>query len=69
MPLTLLTAYIIAFREDVKVTSSGPDENGKYIAWITLGEEDRFRPLLNSDSIYDSHETAQKAGRDTWMMC
>jgi hypothetical protein len=48
--MTNLTALIIATREDIVVDAGGPDSNGKYTGWITLGVEDRFRPLINSDA-------------------
>jgi hypothetical protein len=54
--MTNLTALIIATREDIVVDAGGPDSNGKYTGWITLGVEDRFRPLINSDPVYDSKD-------------
>ncbi len=59
--ISRITAWIIAFRgDDIHCTSAGPVE-GKYLGWITLGEEDRYRPLLNSEPIYESHEAAKAA--------
>lgn len=58
--ITRLTAYIIASRDDILCTSAGPVE-GKYLGWITLGPEDRCRPLLNSEPIYNSHDEAKAA--------
>jgi len=64
MPISARTAIIISY-SDVVVTATGPAEstdhpewNGKYLGWITLGEEDQFRPLLNSDPYYNTPEEA-----------
>ena len=65
MPITTLTAYIIASRDDIIVTSGGPAANGKYVGWITLGPDDRCRPLLNSEPIYDTPQEAEDAMRQT----
>lgn len=51
---------IIASRDDIHCTSAGPVE-GKYLGWITLGAEDRFRPLLNTEPVYASAEEAVAA--------
>ena len=62
MGVSRLTAYTIANRDDIVVSAGGPCENtGKYVGWITLGEEDRYRPLLNSEPIYDTAEAAKTA--------
>jgi hypothetical protein len=61
MGLDKLTAYIIATRDDIVITFGGPANNGKYVGWITLGEEDHYRPLLNTQAIYDMPEDAQVA--------
>lgn len=62
MGIDKLTAYIIATRDDIIVTHGGPAKsNGKYAGWITLGEEDRYRSLLNTEAIYDTEEAADKA--------
>ena len=63
MPVTRRTAFIIGSRDDIQVTSAGPAENGKYVGWITLGEEDRYRPLLDSGPMYDSPVEAEEAMR------
>jgi hypothetical protein len=63
MGMSRLTALIILSRgDDIHVTSAGPCD-GKYIGWITLGEEDRYRPLLNTEPIYDTSEQAEAAMR------
>lgn len=59
--MTRLTAMIIASRDDIIVTAGGPGNDGKYMGWITLGEEDRCRPLLNSEAVYNSFEEAREA--------
>jgi len=72
MGIDKLTAYIISTREDIIIDAGGPandkcdnpDHIGKYVGWITLGEADRYRPLLNSEPIYDSGEDAKKAMKD-----
>jgi hypothetical protein len=60
MGLSRLTAYAIATR-DVIVTAGGPDKDGKFMGWITFGEEENYRPLLNTGPDYDSEEDAKKA--------
>ena len=65
MGIDRLTAYIIASREDIIITHGGPSKNnGKYTGWITLGEEDYCRPLLNSQDIYDTPKDAEEAMHD-----
>lgn len=61
MPISNLTAAIIAARDDIVVNAGGPSQNGKYTGWITLGPEDRYRPLLNSEAIYNGLEEAKQA--------
>ena len=56
--MSRLTAMIIQSRE-VVCSAGGPANNGKYVGWITLREEDRYRPLLNSEAIYNSAEEAK----------
>jgi len=56
----MLTAIMIQSRDDIEVSAGGPAENGKYVGWITLGENNYYRPLLNSQPIYDSLEEAKK---------
>jgi len=58
--ITNLTAMIIASRDDIICTSGGP-VNGKYVGWITLGPDDRCRPLLNTEPIYDTADEARLA--------
>ncbi len=62
--ITRLTALIIASRDDIVCTSAGPVD-GKYVGWITLGEDDRYRPLLNSEPIFASHDAAKLAMETT----
>lgn len=65
MSINRLTAYIIATREDIVMSYGGPSkENGKYVGWITLGEEDHYRSLLNTLAIYDTAEVAENAMKD-----
>jgi len=61
MGISRITAYIIATRSDIVISAGGPAENGKYVGWITLGQDDRYRPLLNSEPIYDTPEAAKEA--------
>lgn len=69
MGIDRLTAYIIASRDDIVITHGGPakegEGKGKYVGWITLGEADRFRPLLNTNPIYDTPEEAEEEMRQT----
>ncbi len=57
MGISKYTALVIACQEDIQFSAGGP-VGGKYVGWITLGLEDRYRPLLNSAPIYDSSEEA-----------
>ena len=54
MGLSLITALIEA-------SAGGPAENGKFIGWITLGPDQHYRPLINTDARYDSADEAKKA--------
>jgi hypothetical protein len=64
VPITKLTAFIIATRgDDIRVTSAFSQPDGKWVGWITLGEEDRYRPLLDSGPKYDSAEEAETGMR------
>lgn len=59
--MTNLTAVIIGANDTVRATFSGPCENGKFMGWITLGAEDRYRPLINSEAIYETADHAKIA--------
>jgi hypothetical protein len=61
--ISRMTAYILASRDDLLCTYGGPAENGKYLGWITLPSEQRCRPLLNTEPVYDSPEQATEAMR------
>lgn len=61
MPLSNLTATIIASNKDAHATQSGPFENGKYMGWITLSQKDHYRPLLNTEPIYNTANEAKAA--------
>lgn len=61
MGMSRLTAYAIASNPDIECSSGGPAENGKYLGWITLGEDARYRPLINTEPIYDTPEEAVAA--------
>lgn len=64
MQLSRLTAYVIATRHedgDVRVSSVGPHENGKFSGWIMLGPEDRYRPLISTEPVYGTAEEAVDA--------
>jgi len=55
--ITKITAYIIATRgDDVKISAAFHKPTGKWVGWITLGPEDRYRPLLDSGPYYNSEE-------------
>lgn len=62
--MTRLTAYIIATCTDLVFDAGRPDDSEKWVGWILLGEEDRYRPLANSEAIYDSAEEAKQAMHD-----
>lgn len=53
-----MTSYIIATRDDVICDASGPTAEGKWMGWITLGPDSRYRPLLNSEATFDTKELA-----------
>jgi len=57
MSLTNGTAMIIATRDDLIYSHAGPTENGKYIGWITMPTG---RPLLNTEPVFDTAETAKQ---------
>jgi hypothetical protein len=61
MGISRLTAYTIATRDDIEVDSGGPAANGKYAGFITLGQADRYRILLESIPSYDTPEAAKAA--------
>ena len=59
MGISRITAYAIASRDDLVISHGGPSKNnGKYVGWITLGEDDRYRSLVNTEAIYDTPEEA-----------
>lgn len=61
--ITVRTALIIQNRK-VRCEAGGPcKETGKYMGWIMLDVE-RWRPLLNTQPIYDSVEEAEQAMMD-----
>ena len=57
MGISMLTAFIIKNNSLVKCDAGGPDTNGKYMGWIVL-DEGRWHPLLNSEPIFDSKQSA-----------
>lgn len=60
-----ITAMIIATRDDLMFDASGkPSENGKYLGWISLPPEDNYRPLVNSEPIFDTKEAAVQGMKD-----
>ena len=64
MGIDRITAYTIATRDDIVISHGGPGKGeyeGKYVGWITLGEPDRFRPLLSTQPVFDSAEEADEA--------
>ncbi len=64
MGVTRLTAYIIATRgDDIHVSSAFDSTTGKWVGWITLGPEDRYRPLLDSGPYYATSEEAEAGMR------
>jgi hypothetical protein len=58
MSVSNYTALIISSRDDIVATAGGPTKDGKFVGWITLGQLDRFRPLLNTEPIYNTKEEA-----------
>ncbi|MEK7673845.1 MAG: hypothetical protein AAB371_01440 [Patescibacteria group bacterium] len=61
MGISYLTGVILATRDDIVVTFGGPitkgPHKGKYWGWITFGEEDHHRPLIDGGP-FDSSELA-----------
>lgn len=58
-----LTLYEIAGNpDDIVVAAGGPNkENGKYVGWITRGSGHRYKPLINTEPIFDKPEEAKSA--------
>ncbi len=63
MGITNHTALVISTRDDILVDHS-KDDTGKYAGWITLGQDDYCRPLLNTTHIFDTAEDAEQHMRD-----
>jgi hypothetical protein len=59
--LSNFTATIIASRTDLITDTHGPNKKGKFSGWITLGQADRFRPLVTSAYLFDSKDEAKLA--------
>jgi hypothetical protein len=53
------TAIIIASRNDILTSATGPSKEGKFSGWITLGEAELYRPLINTPPIFYSEEEAK----------
>jgi len=64
MGISVLTTATICNRDDLLVSHAGPVENGKFIGWITLPHEQYCRPLLNTEPVFDSAESAEQHMRD-----
>lgn len=55
-----MTAYEIAGNpDDIVITHAGPDENGKYAGWITRGKGHDSKPLINSESQFNTATEAE----------
>lgn len=63
--ISKLTAFIIATRDDIVVSAGFYKPLNKWVGWITLGLEDRYRPLLDSGPFYDTEEAALEGMRKT----
>ena len=57
MSISNLTALTIYNRDDLIYSHAGPAENGKYSGWVSYPDG---RPLLNTESVFDSAELAEK---------
>ncbi|MBU4284780.1 hypothetical protein KKF60_01515 [Patescibacteria group bacterium] len=66
MGISRLTAWEIAGNhDDIVVDAGGPDKKtGKFVGWITRGPGHNFKPLLNTQPIYDTLEQAKQAMKD-----
>lgn len=53
-----LTALIIQTRDDVVVSAGGPDQQGMYTGWVTLGPDDRYRPLFDTGPVFRTEDEA-----------
>ncbi|MDP3999336.1 MAG: hypothetical protein Q8P76_01925 [bacterium] len=54
-----LTAYeIYGNPKDIICDATGPDSNGKFVGWITRGPGHNYKPLLNSEPIFNSRKEA-----------
>jgi len=50
------------YPEDIIVSVGGPTKsNGKYVGWITRGDDSRRRPLLSTEPTFDTPEAAKAA--------
>jgi hypothetical protein len=60
--ISRLVAYEIAGNpDDIVIAYGGPDkETGKFAGWITRGEGHNFKPLLNTEPIYDTPKQAKE---------
>ena len=65
--LNMQSICVIASRDDLILTHGGPAKNmgagkdGKFVGWITLGPDDRCRPLINTEPIYTTGKEADDA--------
>ncbi len=55
------TILALVGNDDLVVDCGGPTDDGKYVGWITFGPEKYYRPLVNSQPVYDSPEAAKFA--------
>ncbi len=61
--MTRLTLYEIAGNpDDIVVGAGGPHkETGKFVGWITRGEGHDYKPLISTNSVFDTPEKATEA--------
>ncbi|OGZ35469.1 MAG: hypothetical protein A2V60_03470 [Candidatus Portnoybacteria bacterium RIFCSPHIGHO2_01_FULL_39_19] len=61
-----LTAYeIVGNPNDIVIDYGGPDKKtGKFVGWITRGPGHNFKPLINTQPIFDTPEQAKQAMRN-----
>ena len=58
MGISLITAFAIQGNEIECSAVWSSQNNGKYCGWITHGNENYCRPLLNTQPIYESGKEA-----------
>ena len=64
--ISRLEAYeIVGNPDDIVIDAGGPDKKtGKFVGWITRGPGHNYKPLLNTQPIFDTRKQAKQAMRN-----